>query len=104
MSVENAKAFYERMVGDEAFRSQYQNATSEDDRRKILLAEGYGFTPEEWETASAEIAESSQGEISDAELEAVSGGRLILPMYGAPGIPGWPGSDPIIWPGLNKKQ
>jgi predicted ribosomally synthesized peptide with nif11-like leader len=103
MSRENAKAFYQRMVRDEAFRTQYQNANSEDDRRHILLAEGYGFTPEEWETASAEIAQSSPGEISDAELEAVSGGLRILPLYGAPGIPGWPGSDPLL-PGLDKKQ
>jgi predicted ribosomally synthesized peptide with nif11-like leader len=90
MSVESAKAFYGRMVGDEAFRTQYRNAASEDDRRDILLAAGYNFTPEEWETA--------QEEISDAELEAVSGGVHpsildyfdkrkpfpIRPLYGAP--------------------
>jgi predicted ribosomally synthesized peptide with nif11-like leader len=86
MSVENAKAFYQRMVGDEAFRTQYQNAKNEDDRRNILLAADYDFTPEEWETA--------QEEISDAELESVSGGVIncfndhkpfpIRPLYGAP--------------------
>jgi predicted ribosomally synthesized peptide with nif11-like leader len=98
MSVESAKAFYERMVSDEAFRTQYQNATSEDDRRNILLAEGYSFTSEEWETVSAELSRSSQEEISDAELEAVSGGVNssfldcfnehkpfpVRPLYGAP--------------------
>jgi predicted ribosomally synthesized peptide with nif11-like leader len=94
MSVESAKAFYERMVSDEAFRSQYQNATSDDDRRNILLAEDYNFTPEEWEIASAEISESSQGEISEAELEAVSGG-IIIPIYGGPTLPRSPGSDPF---------
>jgi predicted ribosomally synthesized peptide with nif11-like leader len=103
MSVENAKAFYRRMVSDETFRIQYQNATTEGDRQKLLFAEGYSFTTEEWETANAEISESSQGEISDAELEAVSGGLRILPMYGAPGLPGWPGSA-TTWPGLDKKQ
>lgn len=98
MSVESAKAFYERMVGDEAFRTQYQNADSGDDRRNILLAEGYSFTPEEWDTVSAELSQASQEEISDAELEAVSGGVHpfildcfndhkpfpIRPLYGAP--------------------
>jgi predicted ribosomally synthesized peptide with nif11-like leader len=98
MSIENTKAFYERMVGDEAFRTQYQNATSEDDRRNILLAEGYSFTSEEWETVSAELSRSSQEEISEAELDAVSGGIHpslldyfdehkpfpVRPLYGAP--------------------
>jgi predicted ribosomally synthesized peptide with nif11-like leader len=102
MSIENAKAFYERIVNDEAFRAQYQNANSEVDRQKFLLAEGYNFTPEEWETASAEIAESSQGDMSDAELEAVSGG-LLATIYGGPILPKFPGSDPFL-PGLDKKQ
>jgi predicted ribosomally synthesized peptide with nif11-like leader len=98
MSIESAKAFYERMVADEAFRTQYQNANNGDDRRNILLAEGYVFTPEEWETVSTELSKSSQEEISDAELEAVSGGVNssfldcfnehkpfpIRPLYGAP--------------------
>jgi predicted ribosomally synthesized peptide with nif11-like leader len=95
MSIENAKAFYQRMVSDETFRTQYQNATSDEQRRKLLLAENYGFTPEEWKTASADIAKSSQGEISEAELEAVSGGLRIIPIYGGPRIPRSPGSEPF---------
>lgn len=94
MSIENAKAFYERMVGDEAFRTHYQNATSDEQRRQILLAENYDFIPEEWQTASAEIAKSSQGEVSDAELEAVSGG-FIVPVYGVPILPRSPGNEPF---------
>ena len=97
MSIENAKAFYERMSTDEAFRTQYQNVTTDDERREFVIASGYNFTPEEWQTAVAEISKSPQGEISDAELEAVSGG-IVFPMYGGPQWPGKPG-----WPDWDKK-
>jgi predicted ribosomally synthesized peptide with nif11-like leader len=95
MSIENAKAFYERMSTDEAFRNQYQNATTDDERRQFLMVAGYDFTSEEWQTAVAEISKSSDGELSNAELESVSGGILpggcipskrppVRPLYGAP--------------------
>ncbi|MGL5874038.1 MAG: Nif11-like leader peptide family natural product precursor [Xenococcaceae cyanobacterium] len=84
MSIENAKAFYERMTTDEAFRSQYQNATTNDERR--VIAEDYEFTQEEWETASAEIMKvaDADGEISDAELESVAGGSATTFILNVP--------------------
>ncbi|KYC40658.1 Nif11-like leader peptide family natural product precursor [Scytonema hofmannii PCC 7110] len=95
MSIESARAFYERIVTDEAFKTQYQNAVSDDERREIVLAAGYNFTPEEWEAAMTQISESSDEELSDAELTAVSGGASVLlgklpkrpivyPFYGGP--------------------
>lgn len=90
MSIESAKAFYERMVTDEAFQTQYQNAVTNDERREVVLAAGYNFTPEEWEAAITQISESSDGELSDAELTTVSGGQSILP--------GFPPTDPPIFP------
>ena len=43
MSIENARAFYDRIVTDEAFKTKYQNAVSDDERREIVLAAGYKF-------------------------------------------------------------
>ncbi len=56
------------MVTDEAFRTQYQNATNDNERREVALAASYNFTPEEWEAALNKISESCEGELSDAEL------------------------------------
>lgn len=102
MSIESAKAFYERMLTDEAFRTQHQNAESDNERREVVLAAGYDFTPEEWETALAQISASSDSEISDAELSAVSGGTERPPtdgfICGTPPSPGWPPKEPIVFP------
>ncbi|MUG97848.1 Nif11-like leader peptide family natural product precursor [Scytonema sp. UIC 10036] len=96
MSIESAKAFYQRMIADEAFRTQYQNASSEDSRRDFTLSAGYSFTSEEWETALQQISEQDDGELSEAELTSVSGGLRFIypwppekfppvqPLYGAP--------------------
>ncbi|WP_414581498.1 Nif11-like leader peptide family natural product precursor [Scytonema sp. PCC 10023] len=87
MSIESARAFYDRIVTDEAFKTQYQSAASDDERREIVLAAGYNFTPQEWEAAMTQISQSSNEELSDAELTAVSGGS-IRPLPGWP--PKWP--------------
>lgn len=94
MSIESAKAFYERMVEDEAFQTQYQSAATDDERREVVLAAGYNFTPKEWEAVLSEISDSSKGELSGAELTAVSGGvslptglpklPFMIPAYGMP--------------------
>lgn len=100
MSIESAKAFYEKIATDEAFLTQYQSAANDDVRRDILLTAGYNFTAEEWEATMAQASESPDSELSDAELETVSGGILpggciypprlpskwppIQPLYGAP--------------------
>jgi predicted ribosomally synthesized peptide with nif11-like leader len=100
MSLKNARAFYERIVTDDAFLTQYQSAVNDDARRDILLTAGYDFTAEEWEATMAQVSESPDSALSDAELETVSGGILpggciypptlppklppIEPLYGAP--------------------
>ena len=78
MSVESARAFYERIATDETFQKQLRNATNDDKRLDIILAAGYSFTQQEWEAAIAQISESNDG-ISDAELEAVAGGLGAVP-------------------------
>ncbi len=74
MSVESAKAFYERVATDEAFQKQLRNAASNNQRLKIILAAGYSFTSQEWEIALAQISRSDDSKLSDVELEAIAGG------------------------------
>ena len=84
MSIDSAKAFYSRMTTDEAFRNQLEQLASKQERKQIMQTAGYDFTPEEWQATIAQIqdANSASGELSDAQLEAVSGGVAAQPMYG----------------------
>jgi predicted ribosomally synthesized peptide with nif11-like leader len=85
MSVESAKAFYSRMTTDEVFRTQLEQAASKEERKQILQAASYEFTPEEWQAATAQIQDLNfaESELSDAELEAVSGGGSVQAIYGS---------------------
>ncbi|MGL5833807.1 MAG: Nif11-like leader peptide family RiPP precursor, partial [Waterburya sp.] len=74
MSVESAKSFYQRITSDQEFRTQYQSADTNKERQEIVLNAGYKFNSEQWDQALAEISESSNGELSEEELTAVSGG------------------------------
>lgn len=95
MSFENVRAFYEKLVSDEAFRSQMQQVESKDECSRLVKEAGYDFTPEEFEEYTAQLLESNpdDGEIrdlNDQELETVFGGVSSLigskpiyqPMYG----------------------
>ena len=94
MSIESAKAFYSRMTTDQTFRTQLEQAGTREERQQILQAAGYDFTSEDWEAVKAQFqASSTDSELSDAELTAVSGGKSIVdwidkypitPLYGMP--------------------
>jgi predicted ribosomally synthesized peptide with nif11-like leader len=95
MSLESAKAFYQKFTTDEAFRSQLQSA-AEEERTSIIQEAGYDFIPEEWDVVIAEVSEAVERneELDEAALEAVSGGgilpNLLVPFigtkYGAPNL------------------
>jgi predicted ribosomally synthesized peptide with nif11-like leader len=91
MSLENVRAFYERLASDEAFRQEIQTVDSKDAGREILQNAGFDFTKEEFEDYTAQLLES-ESELQDidaAELASVVGGlvgaypRFFL-IYGAP--------------------
>ena len=88
MSIESAKAFYQRITTDEAFNTEYENASSDEERQDIITSAGYDFTSEEWEAALAD-SNSSEEELSDAELAEVSGGKGIIPRDFPPRIRPW---------------
>lgn len=79
MTIESAKAFYNKMTTDGAFNTAYKNASSDEERKEIIASAGYSFTPEEWQTTLAQTLNSSGEELSDAELTEVSGGIKKIP-------------------------
>jgi predicted ribosomally synthesized peptide with nif11-like leader len=104
MSIESAKALYNRLLNDEEFRTQIDGIEGEEERRQFLYTAGYEYTPEELEAAKTELLESisSNEELSDRELEEVAGGAgkstdwndlidlldkpLPMALYGGPGL------------------
>ena len=69
MSIESAKAFLERVQNDEDFRKELEAQTSKDERMKFAKAQGFDFTKEEIESLTSEL--------SDEEMDGVSGGSWI---------------------------
>ncbi|MBR8833145.1 MAG: Nif11-like leader peptide family natural product precursor [Stigonema ocellatum SAG 48.90 = DSM 106950] len=92
MSLENVKAFYEKLASDQAFRAQIQGVKSLDECSEIVKGAGYVFTQEELEEYTAELLESSAAEdslrdLNEKELAAVFGGIfLVLPPIKLPPI------------------
>jgi predicted ribosomally synthesized peptide with nif11-like leader len=77
MSIENAKAFYQRVMSDEDFRIQLQGYSVEK-RTELIQALGFNFTQKEWNLVSDEALEHIlvTEELSETELQAIAGGRL----------------------------
>lgn len=98
MSVESARAFYERAATDEAFKEQLRDAASDDERRATIRTAGYDFTPEEWEVVIDQLREINDRELSEAELETVAGGVLPLPVGMPVGIYGGVFPSQLSWP------
>ena len=79
MSIESAQAFIEKMQTDSDFRERVVALKSREQRRSFINNEGYDFTKEEFEQAKQKFAietTSSDGELSDEDLENVAGGRV----------------------------
>jgi predicted ribosomally synthesized peptide with nif11-like leader len=75
MSIERAKAFYQRVITDKNFRTKLQNYSIEN-RAAFIQASGFDFTQEEWDSVNTEISEHSdvEKELSATELQTISGG------------------------------
>ncbi|MGK7923574.1 MAG: Nif11-like leader peptide family natural product precursor [Trichodesmium sp.] len=101
MSLENVRAFYERIADDQEFLDQLQATETQEEGKKILEDAGYEFTTEELEEYTSQVLESSDAEdsiledLNEKEMAAVFGGlskTIIQPLYG---IVWWP---PKPWP------
>jgi predicted ribosomally synthesized peptide with nif11-like leader len=94
MSIENAKAFYQRMTEDSDFRTPFESASTKEERQQLIKDAGYDFTADEWQEAVAEIqAADSDEELQEEELEAIAGGIQAVAMYGVI----WPPDDVTDW-------
>ncbi|MGM3308754.1 Nif11-like leader peptide family RiPP precursor [Anabaena sp. WFMT] len=87
MSLENVRAFYEKLASDEAFRTQIQEVDTKEVGREILETSGYNFTQEEFEEYTEQLLESGNSpeglrDLNEKELEAVFGGAtsVLLPI------------------------
>ncbi|MEA5535813.1 Nif11-like leader peptide family natural product precursor [Crocosphaera sp. XPORK-15E] len=90
MSLENVRAFYERLAQDETFRSELQELKNQGECSQFVQEAGYNFTKEEFENYTSELLESSldEGELKDLnerEMELVFGGASgNKPLYPFP--------------------
>jgi predicted ribosomally synthesized peptide with nif11-like leader len=75
MSVEQAKAFIEKLDSDKAFLTQVAGAGSDEARLELAKAAGFEFTAEE---LAGVIDQFTDEELSEDELDAVAGGRGYL--------------------------
>ncbi len=66
MSIENARAFLNRIRNDEELRSRLEAAETKEERLKLAKAEGCGFTEDEWNEVRTEL--------SVEDLDGSSGG------------------------------
>ena len=70
MSVDQAKAFVEKMKSDVAFRARVMAEADLEARMALIVAEGFDCSAEEI---------GALQELGDAELDAVAGGGAWLP-------------------------
>jgi predicted ribosomally synthesized peptide with nif11-like leader len=74
MSINTARQLLDRMSTDEEFRNSVTSAPTVEAKKEILTEAGFGdVTPIDVEAAGANFGH----ELSDAELEAVAGGRTV---------------------------
>ncbi|WP_202947543.1 Nif11-like leader peptide family natural product precursor [Nostoc punctiforme] len=84
MSIQSAKALYTKLLVDEEFRTKLEQTANQQERRQILQAGGFDYTPDELNLAKAELLESAaiNNELSETDLQEIVGGglhRLISP-------------------------
>ncbi len=79
MSVEQAKAFIEKLNSDETFRSQIAGAGSDEARLQTAKEAGFEFSTEE---LTSVIDQFTGEELSEEELDAVAGGAIYMKVKG----------------------
>ena len=74
VALQSAKDFLAKMQADPSFAQKVVEASSRDERRALIGAQGFEFTLTELESAVAEVTDSLSEELSAADLASVSGG------------------------------
>ena len=83
--MEKMKELYEKVAGDSDLREKFEKimkdsekaGTKETEEKLTAFAKeaGYGVTVEEMQAFFKDLAEKAEGEISEAELDMVAGGK-----------------------------
>ena len=82
MTIESAKAFYQRMTEDNTFRTPFEEAPNKEERQQLIKDAGYDFTADEWQEAVTKIQTTDYDEeLKEEELEAIAGG--VAAIYGS---------------------
>ena len=77
MTIESARALYQRIIEDADFRASFE-AVSTEGKKHFIKDAGYNFTSDEWQQMLTEVqAANSSQELSEEELEAVAGGVAL---------------------------
>jgi predicted ribosomally synthesized peptide with nif11-like leader len=71
MSIEQAKAFIEKLGSDENLLNQVNSAGNDDARMQLAKAAGFDFTADEFNSV---IDQLSGEELSEEDLDSVAGG------------------------------
>jgi predicted ribosomally synthesized peptide with nif11-like leader len=66
----------EALKNDQAFREKFLSAKSLEERSKVAAGRGIGVTAEDLVALFGPDAAQSQGEISEADLAEIAGGRV----------------------------
>jgi len=93
MSHQAALDCAERLKTDQAFRDRVAGAGDDAARLEIINATGFAVTAEDRETIVAALS-SADGELSEAQLEGISGGTSSNRCYGGNLGPGVGSSSP----------
>ena len=86
MSLEQTKAFYQRIASDETFRSQFQNLESHEEFYNLAKQADYEFSEQEFETYThqlleAESLEDAIQDLNEEELVSILGGFSSRPIF-----------------------
>ncbi|MFM6321960.1 MAG: Nif11-like leader peptide family RiPP precursor [Microcystis panniformis] len=111
MSVEQTKAFYQRIATDKDFRSRFQNLENCEEFYNLVKKSDYDFTEQEFEAFTCQLLEAEclknqVQDLNERELASILGGFLerapIRPKYGSVVLPTRP--QPPLWgkPPLSK--
>ena len=73
MSVENAKAFIEKLNSDADLRAKIEGAADDNAKRAAAKEAGFDFTRDDMKAAAGSHS-SKGGELSEEQLSAVAGG------------------------------
>jgi predicted ribosomally synthesized peptide with nif11-like leader len=82
MSIESARAFLAKMMGDEEFRTRMVQAPTPEHRRDLAKAAGFRFTKEELDRVMDELSPAELDKVAPGMAKGEMAGGGLHPAYG----------------------